>query len=109
MRSARAVSIITLGLGVVSFLCLVGYYLALHDIFRDYVSREVLQNLRIASAEAIPQWTACAGEWRLLGMAFWPMLLFHVIFFGAFLLHRQRRDGMSAEGSSRFDPASAHH
>jgi hypothetical protein len=107
MREARAVRITALCLGIVSFVCLVGYYLARHDIFRDYVSREVLENVRITSAAALPQWTSCSGEWRLLGVGFWPMLLFHVLFFVTFFRRTRRRMETPSDEVSRFAPPSA--
>lgn len=67
-------------LGVLSLLCLVGYYLALHDIFHDYASPKVLREQARIAPETLPDWTACPLEWRVVGICFWLMLAFHIMF-----------------------------
>ena len=80
MKMEAAMAKATAVLGMVSLLSLVGYYLALHDILRDYASTKVLQEQAGLAAGALPDWTACSLEWRVIGVGFWPMLLFHIAF-----------------------------
>ena len=70
----------TAALGILSLLTLVGYYLALHDILRDYASPKVLQEQAGVAAGTLPDWTACSLEWRVVSIGFWFMLLFHIAF-----------------------------
>ena len=69
-RRLRVAVAITSVLGIVSLCCLVLYYTALLDIWHESGSPDF-----------------CAGEgqssfeWQWLAILFWPMLLFHVVFF----------------------------
>ena len=71
--------------GAVSMLCLLSYFLALHDIYHDYASPEVLKMQTTLGLGALPEWTECPLEWRAIQIAFWPMLLFHILFLTAIL------------------------
>ena len=66
--------------GVVSLLCLLSHFPALHDISHDYASPEVLEVHTSLSPDALPEWTKCPLEWRALQIAFWPILIFHILF-----------------------------
>jgi len=67
-------------LGIVSLLCLGAYYLALHDIYHDYASPTVPEEEATVEPGALPGWTACALEWRIVRVGFWLMVLFHIVF-----------------------------
>lgn len=79
MNSRKAVGTAMAALGIVSLLCLVAYFLALHDIHHDYASPEVLKEQTTLGPDALPAWTSCPLEWRVIRFAFWPMLLFHIL------------------------------
>jgi hypothetical protein len=87
---------ITATAGVVSTLCLLAYFLALHDIFRDYASASVIRE-NISNPPPLPAWTACALEWKIVGICFWPMLVFHVVFLIGLLTGRNRSEKQGAE------------
>lgn len=76
----RLITTATAILGTLSLICLIGYYLALHDSFNDYVSPKMLQHQAALAPGGLPEWTACPLEWRIIGLGFWPMLAFHVLF-----------------------------
>jgi hypothetical protein len=78
-------------LGILSLVCLFGYYLALHDIYYDYASPSVLQEQAKIAPESLPDWTACPLEWRVVGIGFWLMLAFHVMFLATFFWQAKRR------------------
>lgn len=95
MRKMKLVTTATAVLGVLSLVCLVGYYLALHDIFHDYASPKVLQEQADLASRQLPEWTACPLEWRIIGIGFWPMLVFHITFLVSLVWHaRKSKDGM---------------
>ena len=67
--------------GGLSFVSLVGYFLALHDIWHDYASPEVWAR----AGQALPNWYSTVNrtslEWGMLQLGFCFMLLFHVLLF----------------------------
>jgi hypothetical protein len=83
MKSKTLVTI-TIVAGVLSALCLIGYYAALHDISSDYVSPKVIQE-NAAGSPPLPEWTACSLEWKIVRIGFWPMAAFHAIFLVGFI------------------------
>ena len=74
-------------LGVLSFLSLVFYFLALHDIYHDYASPEILSR---AAITAVPGWASCSLEWGILQAGFLLMIAFHVLFFIALFVRPKR-------------------
>jgi len=57
------------------FLLTIFDFLALHDITKDYLSREALTFVEITTT--IPAWTATKGEWLIVEFS----LLARVLFF----------------------------
>ncbi len=53
-------------------------FMALHDIYKDYVSKFVLQYLNIGLSEELPDWTATPGEWRSVRIIWIFRLLFGI-------------------------------
>ena len=80
MKKKKAVNIITIIMAIITIILLVGSYLALHDIFRDYVSPGVLQEQTRLELGSLPEWTECRLEWRFVVTGFWFVLLFQIIF-----------------------------
>lgn len=68
-RVGRTVFGITIVLWAVSFLCLILYYLALTDIWHDLGSPDFWHGKGKSSL-----------EWLFVGVCYWPMFLFHLIF-----------------------------
>lgn len=68
-------------LGVFSFLSLLAFYGALHDIWHDYASSEVWAH----AGQPLPEWYAtvnrCPLEWGVVQVGFLFVLAFHVLFF----------------------------
>lgn len=93
MKIQRVVGAAAGVLAIVSLLSLVGYFMALHDIARDYASPMLLRAQGLPGWEALPEWTTCSLEWRILAVGFLPMVLFHVFFLGCYALGwRLRRE-----------------
>jgi hypothetical protein len=65
--------------GILSLLCLVGFWATLHDISHDYVSPEVLAAHTDLSPGTLPAWTECPLEWKWSGLFFFPVLLFQIL------------------------------
>ncbi len=68
-------------LGVCSFLSLIGFYLALHDIWHDYASPDVW----IRAGQQLPAWYSagnrCPLEWGMMQAGFLFLLAFHILLF----------------------------
>ena len=84
MRQKQFLSFVTFGLGAVSLLCLAAYFLALHDISKDYASPETWHRQGLDLPAWLPEWAACPGEWQIVRFGFWPILGFHLLFFVSF-------------------------
>ena len=80
-------SSVVIALGCLSFLSLLFYFLALHDIYHDYASPEILSKAAISTA---PGWASCSLEWGILQAGFLLMLVFHVLFFFALAVRPKR-------------------
>jgi hypothetical protein len=67
--------------GGLSFVSLICYFLALHDIWHDYASPEVWSR----AGQTLPAWydpvNRCPGEWGILQIGFPLMLIFHILLF----------------------------
>lgn len=74
MNDERTPSRLLLGLAVLSGLCLLGLFLALHDVWHELGRPDYWSGQGPA-----------AFEWRYLSVAFWPMLLFHLVFLASAL------------------------
>ena len=88
MRAKKIMAAVTAASGVLSLLSLVGLYLALHDIAQDYASPAIIREHARIAPGTLPEWTACALEWRVVAIGFCLILLFHVFFLVGFI----RRD-----------------
>lgn len=98
MNSKKAVGTAMTALGLISLLCLVAYFLALHDIYHDYASPSVLEAHTTLSSDALPEWTSCPLEWSVIRFAFWPMLLFHILsLIGIVLYWRNPSKGVTGD------------
>jgi len=80
MKSKRIIFWTTAILGVVSFLILVLYHMALVDIWHENGRPNFWHGQGPAPL-----------EWKLLSIGFWPMFIFHIAFFiSAFPLFKKR-------------------
>ena len=70
MKSRKKIFWTTIVLGFISFLILILYYLALTDIWHENGRPDFWHGQGPA-----------ALEWKLLAIGFWPMLIFHILFF----------------------------
>jgi hypothetical protein len=74
-------------LGVLSFISLVGIYLAGHDIWHDYASPE----LWARAGQPLPSWYAPANrtplEWGMMQTGFLIVLAFHAALFARFVIN----------------------
>ena len=72
---------VVLIVGCISFLSLIGFFLALHDIWHDYASPE----LWARAGQTLPNWYSSVhrtqAEWGMVRLAFCFILLFHVLLF----------------------------
>ncbi len=81
MRWRQWMDAALLALGFLSFMSLVAYFLALHDIWHEYASPEVWAR----SGQTLPDWYSpvnrCPSEWEILQVGFLIMLAFHLLLF----------------------------
>jgi hypothetical protein len=78
-----------------------GDFLALHDIRNEYVSADILKSLGVNLSGDLPDWTATAGEWRLVQVSYLAraaFLILNAITLSLFvlMLRRQVRDNSAA-------------
>ena len=90
MERQKFLNLITLIMAIITVILLVGSYLALHDIFRDYVSPKVLQEQTWLELGSLPEWTECRHEWRFVATGFWLVLLFQIIFLTQFVWYAKK-------------------
>ena len=57
-------------LSAIMFIFTIADFLALHAIYKDYVSTEILDYLNIALDKELPTWTNTDGEWGLVTISF---------------------------------------
>ena len=89
MKPTRWIDAAITVLGSLSFLSLVGIFLAGHDIWHDYASPEVWAR----AGQALPPWYSpgnrTPGEWGMLQVGFLVIVTFHVLLFIRYLLRKQ--------------------
>jgi len=90
VKKKKALNIITIIMAIITIVLLAGSYLALHDIFRDYVSPNVLQEQTRLELGSLPEWTECRLEWRFVVTGFWLVLLFQIIFLIQFVWYAKK-------------------
>jgi succinate dehydrogenase/fumarate reductase cytochrome b subunit len=82
-------------LGCFSFMSLVGFFLALHDIWHDFASPEVWSR----AGQSLPQWydpvNQCPLEWRMLQVGFLLILAFHILLFVRLLVRNYGKPSVS--------------
>ena len=66
MKRTSTLIKLCLALCAVAFLFTIGDYLALHDIWHDYVSKEVIENHTDISQASLPEWSETPGEWQVV-------------------------------------------
>jgi hypothetical protein len=79
MSKRRMVSLASVGIGILSLLCLLGLFVSFHDIFHDYVSSNAIANQGLSLT--LPNWTLCSMEWQIVSFSFWAMFLFNAALF----------------------------
>ena len=92
----RQFSIITIAviLVIFSIIVLAGSYLALHDIYRDYVSPKVLQEQTLLKQGALPAWTECHLEWQFIEIGFGLIVLSQIIILSIFAWYVKNNKGL---------------
>jgi hypothetical protein len=69
-----------------SFLSLIGFFLALHDIWWDYASPAVWAH----AGQPLPDWYSpynrTPGEWSMMQVGFVVIVAFHVLLFARYLM-----------------------
>ncbi len=78
--------------GILSFLSLIVFFLALTDIWHDYASPEVFARAGQALPDWYSQFNRCLLEWRVLQVGFVLMVVFHILLFVRWLSGRRGQD-----------------
>ncbi len=60
---------ICLVLCITTFVVTLGEYLALHDIWNDYVSEQVVKNYTGEITLSLPDWTKTKLEWQMVNIS----------------------------------------
>jgi hypothetical protein len=97
MGNRRVVLVMTMAFWALSSLCLLGYFLALHDIKKDYASPDTWLREGLEVPGWLPEWALCPLEWRMIEWGYWPILAFHVVFLAAAVMFFRGARQMSRE------------
>ncbi len=88
MRQVKYLNAAIAVFGSLSFVSILLYFAALHDIWHDYASPE----LWIRAGQELPAWYSpynrCPLEWGALQIGFLMMLAFHVLLIVRYFLKR---------------------
>jgi hypothetical protein len=79
LKNLRRITFITIAFGLLVFLLTILDFAALHDIRQDYVSRYILNYLKIQLPDDLPSWTSTAGEWHLVAWSLYLRFLFLIL------------------------------
>ncbi len=69
MKNPQLLIKISLAIGFFAFLMTVGDYLALHDIWHDYVSKQVIETYSSSSTLNLPEWSETKLEWQMVNIS----------------------------------------
>ena len=75
--------------GILSFLSLIAFFLALTDIWHDYASPDVFARAGQSLPDWYSQFNRTLPEWRVLQVGFPLMLVFHILLFVRWLSGRR--------------------
>jgi hypothetical protein len=90
MKKMNILAIITIIITIVLFMCTIDDFLALHDIKKDYVSKDVLQYLKVNTSKELPAWTNTELEWLSIKVSY--VIRFVFIIVNLLLLIRLRKE-----------------
>ena len=86
MKLSRWIDAAVAILGTLSFLSLIGFFLALHDIWWDYASPAVWAH----AGQPLPPWYSpgnrTPGEWGVMQVGFVVLVAFHVLLCARYLM-----------------------
>jgi len=78
MQNLKIITKITLLFcGIVLMLTILDFA-ALTDIWKDYVSPQIIDRYSLANFVTLPDWTSTTGEWSLVKISFYSRLLFFI-------------------------------
>jgi hypothetical protein len=58
--------VFTLALSIISMALMVFHFLALTDIYHDYIGTSIIARGIAGNIDKLPEWTSCKLEWRIL-------------------------------------------
>jgi hypothetical protein len=94
MKTNAQLTMILILLSLVLFLCIVFDFLALHDIYRDYVSKLVMNRFSPTISNTLPNWTNTEGEWAIVQISlFIKFLLIGITFLILFTFRKNLPKG----------------
>lgn len=66
-------------LSIIVILLIFGDFMALHDVYRDYVSNDLLESLQIDISKELPEWTKQKMEWTFIEISLFLKSVFMVV------------------------------
>jgi hypothetical protein len=78
MKHLRIIPLIALIWALLALLLTISDYLALHDIWQDYLSPHIVEYLGIKFSKEIPGWTETRGEWRMVAVSLFSRFFFFI-------------------------------
>lgn len=78
------------------FVTLVLDFAALHDIHKEYLSKNILETLEVQLSKEVPTWTENKGEWDYLNLSLlMKALSFSALFAIAISFYRKEKQNKS--------------
>jgi hypothetical protein len=94
MKNKQLLIKICFMVGCLALLMSIADYLSLHDIWHDYVSKQVIESYGGNISSSLPYWSQTRPEWKVVNIS-WVIRIFYFIISLAtfvFLLKKQRNE-----------------
>ncbi len=86
MKNLQILIKVSLAIGTFALLLSVGNYLALHDIWHDYVSMRVIETYGGSTALNLPDWSETRLEWQMVTISELVRILYFIFSLATFVI-----------------------
>jgi hypothetical protein len=86
MKNPQLLIKICFVIGFFALLMTVGDYLALHDIWHDYVSKQVLETYGGGTTFNLPDWSEAKLEWRMVNISVLIRVFYFIFSLATFVI-----------------------
>ncbi len=86
MKNLQILIKVSLAIGALALLLSVGNYLALHDIWHDYVSQQVIETYGDSAILNLPDWSETRLEWQMVTISELVRIIYFIFSLATFVL-----------------------